>query len=253
MQDPRSISALRAYVGAEARRPLAASASHGDSPPLAPIVRPFVTLSRQCGTGGLRIASELARQLGDPAERATSAHPWTYFDKDLVSKVLADHDLPRDIERFLREERVSEIDNLIGDLFGLHPSVHRLVTKASQTILQLASVGHVVLVGRASNIVTSGLPGGLHVRMVGSRPRRIERIRESIEKDARRAEKLIDETDRARRDYMRQHFGRDIEDAVLYDLVVRTDALEPVDVAKLIRHALEAKVSRVRGAVQPST
>lgn len=49
--------------------------------------KPFVTISRQAGSGAVIVAQQLARQLeqaGGEGER------WTVFDKNLADQVLAD-------------------------------------------------------------------------------------------------------------------------------------------------------------------
>ena len=48
----------------------------------------------------------------------------------------------------------------------MHPSQYTLVQKTGETILHLAQLGYVIIVGRASNIITAKMPGGVHIRLV---------------------------------------------------------------------------------------
>jgi hypothetical protein len=77
------------------------------------------------------------------------------FDRNLVDKVLEDHDLPAQLARFMPEDRASELSNIMDGLFGLHPHSETLVRKTAETILHLAELGNVVVIGRGSNIVTA--------------------------------------------------------------------------------------------------
>ena len=61
---------------------------------------------------------------------------------------------------------MSEIQDLIEQFFGLHPSEQKLIRKISNTIIHLAVLGNVVLMDRASNIITRELAGGLHIRLI---------------------------------------------------------------------------------------
>ena len=57
---------------------------------------------------------------------------------------------------------------------GLHPSSWTLVQQTNATILQLAQMGNVILVGRGATVITSKLNNVFHVRLVGSLEKRIE-------------------------------------------------------------------------------
>ena len=50
-----------------------------------------VTLSRQTGCGAFVVAEKLAHYL---QEHSKSGSPWTVFDRNLMDKVLEDHNLP---------------------------------------------------------------------------------------------------------------------------------------------------------------
>ena len=71
---------------------------------------PVVTISRQTGTGAMAVAAELAAFL--QASQAKPCH-WTVFDKNLVAQVIEDHKLPKEVARFMSEERVSAIQDAV--------------------------------------------------------------------------------------------------------------------------------------------
>jgi hypothetical protein len=108
--------------------------------------RPFVTISRQAGAYGTTIAQMLAEYLVKQDRRKNS--PWIVFDHELLKKVTEEHDFPETIAPYLSESAITEIDDILEELFGLHPAKSYLVHKMSETILHLANVGHVILVGR---------------------------------------------------------------------------------------------------------
>ena len=53
----------------------------------------FVTISRQTGAYGLTIAEKLAEYL-DKHDRRRQHCPWTAFDKNLIQRVIEEHNLP---------------------------------------------------------------------------------------------------------------------------------------------------------------
>src|ERR1051326_3179299 len=66
-----------------------------------------VTISRQTGSGAHSIAEKLAAYL--QAHGTTGPGGWRIFDRNLVDKVLEDHNLPRRLARFMPEDGVAEV------------------------------------------------------------------------------------------------------------------------------------------------
>jgi len=95
-----------------------------------------VTISRQAGAGGHAVAQALTAYLQD--RETVESPPWTVFDRNLVERVLEDHQLSAHLAKFMPEDRVSAIDDVLEELCGLHPSAATLVEKTSETILRLA-------------------------------------------------------------------------------------------------------------------
>jgi cytidylate kinase len=180
-----------------------------------------VAISRQAGSGAIRIAEELAAYLQSftPAEE----RPWTVFDRNLVAKVLEDHHLPARLAKFLPEDKVSAISDMVDEILGMHPSSWVMVRQVTETMLRLVELGNVILVGRGANTIVSRLPHVLRVRLVGSLDRRVARVEESEHLNPKEALAFIRRTDRGRAAYVRKYLRQDIADVLLYDLIINTD------------------------------
>jgi cytidylate kinase len=196
----------------------------------------IVTISRQAGTAAHDLADELVTGLQSRAPEGSC--PWTVFDRNLVDRVLEDHDLPARLTRYMPEDRASELSDILDELFGLHPRSWTLVRKTADTILHLAELGNVVVIGRGANIVTAPLEHALHVRLVGSLERRIARTGRSGHLDPKAAEAYVRRVDLARRRYVKKYYGADIDDPLLYHLVINTDQVSHVEAARLIADAV---------------
>lgn len=193
---------------------------------------PVVTISRQSGCGADAVAGKLAAYL--EARAPHPACPWKVFDQNLVRNVLAEHKLPRRFARFMPEDRASELADIMDELLGVHPPSGVLVNHTAETIRRLAERGNVILIGRGANIINRGLPHVLHVRLVASLEKRVERIRRSRDLDQEAALELVLREDRGRRRYLKKYFGAEVEDPLLYDLVLNTDRLTFVTAARII-------------------
>lgn len=195
-----------------------------------------VTISRESGSGGHSVAERLVARL--QAATPYAPCPWAVFDRNLVERVIEDHNLPKRLAKFMPEDRISEMTDIMDELFGLHPPSWTLVRQTTETILHLVELGNVIIIGRAANVITSKLANVFHVRLVGSVPRRSARIQELAKIDAKQARALIEREDRGRRRYLKKYFGKDIEDPLLYDLVINTDRISYDKAAEMIASAV---------------
>jgi cytidylate kinase len=191
-----------------------------------------VSISRQAGCGAASIAQHLADYL--QAQTVESEPRWTVFDKNLVEKVLEEHNLPGRLAKFMPETWSSEIQDTLDDLFGLHPPSWILVRQTAETILRLAKLGNVIIVGRGANVITARLESMFHVRLVASLENRIKHIQESACLDRKAAMEFIQIEDRGRKRYLRKFYRKNINDPLLYHLVINTDLIGYQSAAQLI-------------------
>jgi cytidylate kinase len=199
-------------------------------------IRRAVTISRQAGCGALAVAEKLARYL--QAHSPKHAVPWTIFDRNLMEKVLEDHDLPTRLAQFLPEDRVSYLEDIMADLLQVYPPSQTVICQTTETILKLASLGNVILIGRGGNVITAKLPNMLHVRLVAPLEERIEHSRKSYDMTKIEARKFCLHEDLGRKRYLKKYFNADVNDPLLYHLIINTGLVGYDDAAKLIGDAV---------------
>jgi len=212
-----------------------------------------VTISRQAGCGAFEIAEQLAEYL---ESRLPKGPRWAVFDRNLVQKVLEDHRLPGNLAKFMPENWISEIHDTLDDFLGLHPPSWILVKQTAETILGLAKLGNVILVGRAANIITARLPNVFHVRLVASLESRLQQIQETHQLKRSSALEFMHREDKGRQRYLKKYYGQDINDPLLYHLVINTDLMNYPWAAKLIGdcvlHNLPHESTSIPHAHQPA-
>ena len=180
-----------------------------------------VTISRQSRCGAHVVAEKLAQYLQSHSPK--DAPPWTVFDRNLMEKVLADHHLPEKIARLMPEDRASKLDDIMYELFDMRPDSETLIEQTAETILHLAELGNVILLGRGGNVITARLPGVVHVRLIASLEKRVEHMQQYEELTRKASRERIQREDLGRQRYFKKYFGKDIEDPLLYHLVINTD------------------------------
>jgi cytidylate kinase len=201
--------------------------------------RPFVTISRESGAYGTTIADALVEHLNRHERRGDIA--WAALDKELVQKVIEDHKLPASFEAYFAQSSASRIQDILEDFFGVHPPREMLVHKMSETVLRLASIGHVVLIGQGAGIITRELQGGTHVRLIGSLEKRIAHMVEWLRLPEKQAREHVLKEDRGRREHIKRYFKMDVTDASLYDIVINTDKVALHDAVAIIGASIAAR------------
>jgi cytidylate kinase len=194
--------------------------------------RPFVTISRESGAYGTTIADLLAEYLLKHERRREAS--WAVFDKELIQKVIEEHQFPAIFQRYFVESRAPLIEDTLAELFGLHPPQETLVRRMSETILHLAMLGHVIFVGRGANIITRRLPNGTHVRLVGLFEKRVAHTKEYLNLSQEQAREYVVKEDHDRQAYIKRYFQKDISDVSLYDLIINTDTVSLQDAVMII-------------------
>lgn len=205
--------------------------------PKADTVFKSVTISREAGSGGNSVAENLVANLQRTNRK--DARPWTMFDRNLVDRVLEDHHLPARLAKFFPEDRLTELQDIMDEVFGLRPGSWKLVEQASETILQLAALGGAVIVGRGANLVTRRLPDVLQVRLVGSLEIRARRLAETRGMTRKSALDYIHKEDVGRRRYVKKYFGEDIDDPQLYHITLNTDLVSIEDTTNTLTRIVQ--------------
>jgi cytidylate kinase len=202
-------------------------------------VRCAVTISRQAGCGALVVAEKLAHYLQEHSLKDEC--PWTVFDRNLMDKVLEDHNLPVRLAKFMPEDRASEIENILADVFEVHPPAETMLHQTAETILKLATLGNVILIGRGSTVITARLPHVFHVRLVAPLEKRIVHAHQfyhTYNKTMADARKFCLAEDRGRERYLKKYFNADANDPLLYHMIINTGLVSYDDAAKLIGDAV---------------
>ncbi len=205
--------------------------------------RMAVAISRQTGSGAVRIAEGLAEYL--QAKAPPDERPWTVFDKNLIAKVLEEHDLPTHLAKFLPEDKIAAINDMMDEILGLHPPASLIAHQSIETILGLAELGNVILVGRGASAITSRLPNVLRVWLVGSLERRVARVQEHWQLSRKDALEFTCHSDRGRARYVKKYLHQEVSNVLLYDLTINTDLFSTEEVVLLIGDAV---LRRIRAA-----
>jgi cytidylate kinase len=189
---------------------------------------PLITVTRAYASGGSDIARLVAKALG-----------WTLIDNEFVDQVARMAGLPAEevaqleerapglLERVARTLAVASPEMFITTASGPRPEGDEatIVKMTERVIAEAAAEGRAVLVGRGAQAILAKRENALHVYVVASKPWRRQLAVERLGVDPATVDRVVDETDRQRDQYVKSNYGRDRHDLTNYDLVVNAETL----------------------------
>ena len=193
---------------------------------------PCITISREVGAGGDAVSERVCDLL--QKNRRYEQVKWMVFDKNLIEKVIGDHNLPGKLSDYLEEDKITEINSMVNELLGLHPSAWLLVHKTAQTILELANMGNVIIVGRGAHLVTAQMNNVFHVRLVAPKEDRIRHMQDIFNLTRKEAIVRIKKDDVIRKHYLKHSSPKDLADKFLYHIIINTHLLPYEEAAEMI-------------------
>lgn len=198
--------------------------------------RPVVTVSRQTGAGGNAFGEALCAWL--EKEQPKGLGPWAVVDRELVDKILEDEALPERLASWSPEDHLAGISFVIEELLGLHRASWRPVQETTETILRLAGLGNVVIVGRGANVILGHHPAAFHVRLIASLESRVAHMAELRGSSRKAARAWVEAEDKARQRFIRRYFQVDVADPLLYNLVINVDRVPIDEAARVVGEAV---------------
>lgn len=187
----------------------------------------IITISRSYGSGGSEVAALVAQSLG-----------WPLLDNAVVDEVASRTGLSRDVVA-AREERVPSFAERLASAMTLStqemlspiaratfpPTEDRILEVTRRVIEEAAARGSVVIVGRGAHMMLGARADAFSVFCDAPRDALVRRAMFRDGLSQHDAEKQVDDVNRQRAAWTRQHWGRDWHSPATYHLCVNTDLL----------------------------
>jgi len=187
-----------------------------------------IAISRQAGSRGSVIARRVGELLG-----------WNVFDKELLQQVAEQIGVRVHLLESMDEKRSSWLRECVEAFLATSPTndtvyLHRIIG----AIASLAARGDCVIVGRgAAQLLPPETT--LRVRIVANRDDRVASIAQEQGLSREEAARWVDNADRERLGYVREHFHKDPTDPVAHDLVLNSSRFGIDEAAAIIVEAAE--------------
>jgi cytidylate kinase len=206
-----------------------------------------ITISREYGSGGGEIAARLASRL-----------KWQLIDHEIVERVAIEMGTSLGVAEAHDERTEGILARIFNNLQSLQPAYmagtspkaflrneETYLKTVSHIVNAAAAQGHVVIVGRGSQVLLAQHRDVLHVRIIATLEKRIDYVmkREGLDRTA--AELRIKMKDHDHMKHLETAFHRKPGDALLYDIVLNTAYLDLDSAVEIISFVLQQKANQL--------
>ena len=196
-----------------------------------------IAISRELGSEGTGIAHMVAERLG-----------YECLDRELIADIAREGGV-EEADVSDKEESISARPRIVGPEMAAFFRRQRYASPRPREALEdqayielvrkviydRAEAGNMVVLGRGGQMVLRNWPGALHVYITAPLEVRVARVAQEREIGRQLAERMVRESDRRRRDYIRHFYDNaDWRNPRYYHLIVDTGRIPPEVAAEII-------------------
>jgi CMP/dCMP kinase len=204
-----------------------------------------VTISSQFGSGGSEVGRIVAKECG-----------LLYLDHEIIAEVARRSGVNVELAASRDERTLGMARHVLEALHTNSPfsvNINTLLNPTSpptysqelvywqltrKVIMELATAGDAVIIGRGSQFLLRGKPRTLHIYIFAPRNQRIENVMLHQQLDRDRATRMVDRRDYEQEAYVNRYFGSSQDHPDLYHLLMDTQLFPLDQAADVIKRTL---------------
>lgn len=178
-----------------------------------------ITIGRELGSGGRKIAKEVAKRLN-----------LEYYDKEIITKAAKENGIDEnlfkqvdeaDLDSFWYEFSVGAYEKETNSSsYKEMTASDKLFMVQSDTIRNIAENGNAIIVGRCSTYILKN--NSKRIFICAKEKDRLERIERTYKVNKEKAREIMEVSDKKRENYHAYYTNQDWKDEKNYDLVINT-------------------------------
>lgn len=193
-------------------------------------IRPFITVSREAGSGGKLVAELVAKKLG-----------FKLYNRSIIEMTSKKAKKRKALIAGLDERDRGFMDDLVHSLLNPeYVSEQTFIKSLCEVILSLARKGNCIILGRGGAFIT-GQYGGLHIRVAAPYLVRAGYTSQFEGYTLYEAKERVKKYDKRRKQFVKQYFQHDPSNSNYYDLVINTTYLSVEQAADIVVAAFKKK------------
>jgi len=196
---------------------------------------PVITISREYGCHGKRIAQKLSELLTAKSKASGENKEWRWISKEILEESAKELKLSSNLVKKLSDYKHSSFFKDLALFFSedYYPGDAKIKNTIAKYIHDEAEQGYVIVVGRAGEAITKSIDRSFHVKLEAPIDWRAEVVAEEESKNVAEARKECVEQDK-RRAQFRDYFEKGKKDIDFFDAILNCKALSDDEILELL-------------------
>ncbi len=199
---------------------------------------PVITISREVGCNGIKLANVLATRLN----QQRTGREWKVLSKEIFHESAKELDLDPEKVRKIFKTSDKYIFDQILKAFGdkRYKSEVKICNTVREVVHGLAVDGFNIIVGRASHIIAQDIKNALHIRLIAPLDYRINTIITNNKLSKAEAIRFIEKVEAERMTFRKALKENSLHEE-LFDITMNRASFNDEQAAELIEFAIEKK------------
>lgn len=183
---------------------------------------PVITISRQTGCGGSRIAWAICEEINKnkPSIKA-DGRKWSFISREILQQSAEQLNLdPKALQLVISDKNRGIMDQIVGALSShSHKSDQKILKTVHEVIRKFGTNGNVIIVGRGGASICRDIKRSLHIRIEAPEEWRIAEIAKRLDFSKAYAKEYIRKQDAERELLVTKLLGRK-PDITAFDVII---------------------------------
>ncbi|HNW98425.1 MAG TPA: cytidylate kinase-like family protein [Bacteroidales bacterium] len=204
-------------------------------------LNPVITISREFGCWGNRIAEILCQKLLERSKVSGLNQPWKWITREIMEKSALDLKVsPEYISDIFNAKQKGTLADIILSFGSQYLSNEKIKATITNVVKSYCKDGYVIMVGRASNIILKDYPKALHVKLFAPFEWRAECYRERQNLTVTQSRIQVKEMEKRRAEFL-QFFRGSLHEDEIFDLCFNRKTINENEIVDTIISILESK------------
>jgi cytidylate kinase len=203
---------------------------------------PVITIARDFGCPGRKIAARLTNHLNQLKDSRSKDIRWRWISKEILAESARELEMdPADIKYVFKYEKKTVFDDILSSHSRKYYKSDRKIRKTvARVIRNIASEGNVVILGRGGVAITKDIERSLHIKLEAPLEWRTLRASEKYCLSLDEAKKRAIQIDKKRQEF-RNYFHGTGSDYTRFDVRYNSMSLSMDDIVRSIVSLLKSR------------
>lgn len=202
------------------------------------IAGPVITISREVGCNGLKLAKLIAIRLNKRRQK----HNWQVLSKEIFHKSATELNMKsEDVRRVFKKSEKYVFDEVLKAFSNKnYKSEQKIIKTVIKVVRSSAIDGYSIIVGRAGHIIASDIKNAIHFRLIAPLDYRVKTIQENNDLNREESIQFIKKVEKERIAFRKVIHDDNLHEE-LFDFTINRASFSNDDIVDIIEFTMDKK------------